>query len=124
MAFNEEECLHVARYLLGEQYGPCTKEASQRAAVSRAFIAAFVFVRSYEISNYGYRPKGDARDHLLLKQHLIRRGATTTMGDLQNLSIMRGYCDYDKIILGTENQKEQMVKDAVKLSEDIIKNIN
>jgi hypothetical protein len=123
MAFSEKECLHVARYLVGTQYGPCTKEASQRAAVSRAYIAAFVFVRNFEASNHGYRIMGDARDHKLLPEHLTRRGATTIVSDLHDLANRRGEYDYNGVVLGTEVQKEQKVKDAIRLSEDLIRNI-
>lgn len=120
MVFNEHECLHVARYLIGEQSGPCTLEASQRAAVSRAYHAAFVYVRNYEMENHGFRPKGDARDHKLLKEFLLRRGDTSIVGDLQVLSEYRGYCDYNKIVLGTKASISQMVSDMIKLSEVLI----
>lgn len=123
MAFSEKECLHVARYLVGKQDGPCTKEASQRAAVSRAYIAAFVFVRNFETSNHGYRPIGNALDHKRLSDHLRRRGATKTLSDLYDLSGKRGEYDYNGVVLGTEVQKEQKVRDAIRLSEDIIREI-
>jgi hypothetical protein len=123
MVFNENECLHLARYLVGKQCGPCTKEASQRAAVSRAYIAAFVFVRNFEFSNHDYRPKGNALDHKLLNEHLRRRGATKTLSDLYDLSVKRGEYDYNGVVLGTEVQKEQKVRDAIRLSEDIIREI-
>ncbi|MDD2755550.1 MAG: hypothetical protein PHS80_08485 [Methanothrix sp.] len=123
MAFNESECLYVAKYLVGEQYGPCSLEASQRAAVSRAYFAAFIYVRNYAIDNYDFKPKNNAEDHKRLKNHLIDNGETAIAGDLQDLSIRRGACDYDKIVLGTENSKKQMVSDTIKLSEDIIKTL-
>lgn len=120
MAFDGSECLYVAKYLVGEQYGPCSMEAAQRAAVSRAYFAAFISVRDYAIANYNFIPKNSAEDHKRLKKHLIEKGATAIAGDLQDLSIRRGACDYDKIILGTEGQKKQMVSDVIKLSENII----
>jgi len=123
MAFSEMECLHVARYLVGTQQGPCTKEASQRAAVSRAYIAAFVFVRNFEASNHGYRIWGDARDHRDLPEHLRRRGAIAIVSDLYDLASRRGEYDYNGVVLGTEAQKEQNVKDAIRLSQDLIRNI-
>jgi hypothetical protein len=120
MVFDGKECLHVAKYLAGKQYGPCPLEATQRAAVSRAYFAAFGYVRNYEIENHHFKPENAGIDHTRLRKHLKDRGETVIAGDLHDLNIKIGWCDYDKVFIGNGNQ---IVEDAIKLSEDIIKNL-
>lgn len=120
MAFDGKDCLHVANYLAGKQYGPCPLEATQRAAVSRAYFAAFGYARNYEIENHNFRPENAGIDHYRLRKHLNDRGETNIAQDLHDLNEKRGWCDYDKVFVGNGNQ---IVDDAIKLSEDIIRNL-
>ena len=119
MALDGKECLEVARFLGTQPNIGYTPEAAQRAAISRAYFAAFCYACDFESQN-GFQREYKAKDHKSLMKHLEDRGETAIADDLQRLRLWRNNCDYEKIIIGIPAQN---VKSALTKADDIIKNL-
>jgi hypothetical protein len=102
--FNGRECLHVAQFLGGQAYGPCTLESAQRAATSRAYYAAYGHAFHHEVDNGKFTPTKDPKkkgqDHTQLRMHFHRSGESQIATELEELHIWRKRCDYEKIVIG------------------------
>jgi hypothetical protein len=98
MVFDGNESLHVAQFLGGKNNGPCTPESIQRAAISRAYFAAFVHALYYEIDNDGFQqsPLDErGKDHGLLRKHFRDHKKHKIASELKELHNWRKTCDYD-----------------------------
>jgi len=101
MVFDGNESLQVAQFLGGEMYGPCTPESVQRAAISRAYFAAFVHALYYEVDNGRFqRSPIDERgkDHGRLRKHFKDQNKHKIASELKELHNWRKTCDYDFFI--------------------------
>ena len=85
----------VAESLTGNAAAEFSEEAAHRAAVSRAYYAAFGHARRYASTHLGFRPSGTPRDHVLLRQHFVQRGRMAVARRLDQLRMWRNICDYD-----------------------------
>jgi uncharacterized protein (UPF0332 family) len=98
MPFDWKEYLTLAKQLSGEN---CTAslEAKSRAAVSRAYYAAFCFAENYAIKHLGYTKKESPEDHTSLLHHYeFKRGKNNSVClALKDLRLWRNMCDYDEI---------------------------
>jgi uncharacterized protein (UPF0332 family) len=78
----------------------CSKEATERAAISRAYYSAFCHARNYAYNKHGFTPTRKAKDHELLISHfeIIEQVDSAFEGvadNLDELRIWRNNCDYD-----------------------------
>jgi len=98
MVFDGNESLRVAQFLGGKINGPCTPESVQRAAISRAYFAAFVHALYYEVDRGRFqRSPLDERgkDHGLLRKHFRDKRKHEIASELKELHKWRKICDYD-----------------------------
>lgn len=63
MGFDWKEYLILAQFLGGDSGISYSDEAARRAAVSRAYYAAFCFARNYASSRLGFTPTKTGKDH-------------------------------------------------------------
>lgn len=70
-------------------------EAVERSAVSRAYYAAFCWIRNYAEANLGFQATKTAEDHKLLREHLKRQSRVRLASRLGKLREWRNNCDYD-----------------------------
>jgi uncharacterized protein (UPF0332 family) len=97
MPFRWTEFFALAQQIAGTSGAGYTDEASNRAAVSRAYYAAFCSLRNYAASQLSFQPQGTPRDHNALRLHLHALGGewATAARYLQELRLWRNQCDYD-----------------------------
>lgn len=96
MPFDWREFLALARDLQGRSGIGYSEEASNRAAVSRAYYAAFGCMRAFAESSLGFQSTGTAEDHTRLIQHLRRYSYLINLANaLRRLRAWRNQCDYD-----------------------------
>jgi hypothetical protein len=95
MPFDWHEYLDLARWLETHTPPGISKEGAQRAAVSRAYFAAFCYARNYGRSYLGFVPRNDDSDHGRLRAHLRQRRRKPTADKLDVLRLSRNACDYD-----------------------------
>ncbi len=95
MAFDWEEFLALAKAVAGQSGPSYSSEASNRTAVSRAYYAAFCFVRNCAKSKLEFFPTRKSKDHADLRRHLVGRGRSKIASDLNRLRQWRNQCDYD-----------------------------
>jgi hypothetical protein len=98
MVFDGNESLRVAQFLGEKMNGSCTLESVQRAAISRAYFAAFVHALYYEVDNGRFqRSPLDERgkDHGLLRKHFRDQKNHKIASELKELHNWRKTCDYD-----------------------------
>jgi len=118
MTFVGKDSLHIAQFLGGQRNGPCTLESLQRAAISRAYFAAYAHAFHYEVDNGRYTPRGGVEDHKGLRVHFANvKKDQDTASKLEDLRRWRNYCDYHKIFVGSLSQN---VKDALNFADVII----
>jgi hypothetical protein len=118
MSFNGKESLQVAQYLVGQASSQCTEESSRRAAISRAYFAAYGHAFHYEVDKRRYKPKGGAKDHEGLRVHFAKvRKETIIASELEDLRSWRNISDYYKNYVGPLASN---VTSALKHAEDII----
>jgi len=118
MSFSGKESLQVAQYIVGQVGGPCTDESARRAAISRAYFAAYVHAFHYEVDKRRYKPKGNGRDHTDLRVHFAKvRKETIIASELEDLRIWRNMSDYYKNYVGPLPSN---VTSALKHAADII----
>ncbi len=85
MPFDWKEFFELARELANQVGSGYSAEAAQRSAVSRAYYAAFCWVRNYAERNFGFQRKGEAQDHKLLRDHLRQQGKNQLASQLNKL---------------------------------------
>jgi hypothetical protein len=73
-------------------------EATMRAAVGRAYYAAFGHARSYATWHLGFASSGTAADHGRLTTHFRVSGMPLVAQYLGQLRTMRNQCDYDTAV--------------------------
>lgn len=100
MGFEWAELLALAQDLEGRSGVGYSVEASNRAAVSRAYYAAFCRLRNYAEANLGFQRTGTPQDHELLRRHLRQLGGAWTgvAASLRDLRAWRNQCDYDDTV--------------------------
>jgi len=94
MPFNWHEYLDLARWLETNAPAGVSAEAAGRAAVSRAYYAAFCCARNYARDYLGFVPLNDTGDHGTLPIYLRKRRRTKTADSLKQLRDWRNECDY------------------------------
>ncbi len=98
MVFDGNESLQVALFLGGKVYGPCTLEAIQRAAISRAYYAAYIHAYYYEVDHGRFSPSPldeRGKDHGRLRNHFRNLRKHKIATELKDLHVWRKTCDYD-----------------------------
>ncbi|MCX7925442.1 MAG: hypothetical protein N2554_06480 [Fimbriimonadales bacterium] len=100
MGFDWKEFLALAQDFENRIGAGYSDEASNRAAVSRAYYAAFCTVRNYAEANLGFQRTGTPQDHELLRRHLRQQGGvwTNVAAYLRELRAWRNQCDYDDVV--------------------------
>ncbi len=98
MSFEWSEYLNLARSLVGQSTDQPTQEAAQRAAISRAYYAAFCRARNYlrDHDNVQHIPL-DGRAHFEVPDQFLQSRDTVRRSigdDLRRLRIDRNYADY------------------------------
>jgi DUF1680 family protein len=101
--FDWKEFLRLARRLVGTQGEGFSVEAANRAAVNRAYYAAFGVTREYAQAQLGFQSQGDAGDHQRLTVFLRQRGQAGMAMLLRDLRLWRNQCDYDAVVAGLEH---------------------
>lgn len=101
--FKGKDCLFVAQFLAGQVNGPCARESAQRAAINRAYYAAYGHAFHHEVDNGRFTPtrgKNQGQDHWRLRDHFARDlKDNDTATKLEELSLMRIRCDYHKTVM-------------------------
>jgi len=124
MAFDWREYLILAKFLLGEEGASCSEEAARRAAVSRAYYAAFCYARNFASNKLGFIPTRTGRDHGLLIAHYEAKEKLDSAlfgiaDDLDELLDYRKTCDYDDDVIVLTDFKS-LVKCALEDAQEII----
>ncbi len=99
MSFDWREYLTLAQFLHENGIAGCSKEASERVAISRAYYSAFCHARNYASTKLGFI-KGRGNDHQLLIIHfgVVEQVNSALVGVADKLDELRGWrndCDYD-----------------------------
>jgi hypothetical protein len=116
--FDGMDCLNVAQFLGGQTSSAYTQESAQRAAISRAYFAAYGHAFHHEVDSRRYQPaKKGADNHRDLRVHFTKIKEQRIASELADLRYSRNQCDYDKIFVGDLTQN---AKDALKKAEHII----
>jgi len=119
MTFDWSEYLELARELIGQNVAPAGEEARLRAAVSRAYYAAFCKARNHLLAEGCHLPqdgKVHAAVHSEFRQSAEKRRKQIGL-DLQRLRADRNRADYDDLVQGLK----QTAKVDVTLSERVLK---
>jgi len=116
MPFDWREYLELAKHLGGQASSGYSAEAAERSAVSRAYYAAFCWVRNYAEATLGFRRIGTARDHERLRDLLKSKYRLQVASNLNRLRGWRNDCDYEERVPGLG----QRVKGAVSIAGKII----
>lgn len=118
MEFSWKEYLDVARLLLDKEReaGP---EAKQRAAVSRAYYAAFGHTLKHVMDFKNFQPSGRASDHSSLRRFCKNHGMVNIGRHLNDLCDWRDRCDYDSEVPGLTD----IVPEAMKLAELVVSSL-
>ncbi|MCX6680772.1 MAG: HEPN domain-containing protein [Methanothrix sp.] len=122
MTFNWKEYLELAKYLQGKIEVCYSEESARRAAVSRAYYAAFCFARNYAQDHCG-RSKGKGpKEHAdLIRFYTIlgttRQNFADIAENLDELRQWRNFCDYDDNIMRNLND---LAADALDDAQEII----
>lgn len=117
MAFDGKDSLKLAEFLGGRGGSGYSEEAAYRAAVSRAYFAAFGHALHTEADRGRFRPSGRSDDHARLRAHLLKMDDGESANELETLRIWRNQCDYAKVVIGNLSQ---IVKDALESAEIVI----
>lgn len=116
--FDWREFLSLAKFLQSSRAHSVSLEAADRSAVSRAYYAAFCYIRNHAETNFGFRREKKGADHWRLREHLGRQGPiwkeiADKLGDLHE---WRKHCDYEDAVPNLEI----MVLEAISTAEDVI----
>ena len=118
MAFVGIECLNVAQFLGGQISSTYTLESAQRAAISRAYFAAYGHAFHYEVDGGRFNPSNKAEDHPGLRVHFAKiRKEQKIASELEDLRFLRNQCDYHKNFVGI---LAQSTKEALKMAAHVI----
>lgn len=122
MAFNWKEYFDLALFLQGKTDVSYSEESARRAAVSRAYYAAFCFARNYAKDRYGRGKSRSSDEHSeLIKFYKVLGTADQDFVDiadnLEELRQWRNFCDYDDNIMQDINI---LAKDALEDAQEII----
>lgn len=117
MGFDWSEFLTLAQNLQGLSDTPYSEEASARTAVSRAYYAAFCYVRNYAEVQFNFRRTATGRDHRLLREHLqkIDSDWLEIAEYLTELATWRHHCDYDDKVEGLDRMAPEAIETAKKI---------
>jgi uncharacterized protein (UPF0332 family) len=119
MLFDWKEYLDISRYLYGNSSIPITRESSLRAAVSRAYYAAFCHARNYAIYKFSFEPSGHGTDHSALRRHYAKTRLSAINNPLDHLQQWREQCDYDDEIENIES----MCLSAIDAADQVFKRL-
>lgn len=122
MAFNWKEYFDLALFLQGKTEVSYSEESARRAAVSRAYYAAFCFARNYAKDNYGRGKSRRPDEHSeLIRFYKVLGAANQDFVDiadnLEELRQWRNFCDYDDNIMQDINN---LAIDALEDAQEII----
>lgn len=112
MAFDWREYLNLARFLQGQGGISFSQESAFRAAVSRAYYAAFCYARD----RHGFSPKGISEDHQRVRNHFRGRGMVEISRKLEELRQRRNSCDYDDVVSNVPH----LLTSAIAQAQDIL----
>lgn len=125
MGFNWEDYLNLAQYLQGNTNVGYSDEAAKRAAVSRAYYAAFCYARNYAHDNLAYSLTRDGTEHAALRKHFAILGIAKPSyneiaENLKDLRQWRNFCDYEDMIIDIDTLVESALTGAQEII-DILK---
>ncbi len=113
MPFDWHAFLDLARWLESNIPPGVSAEAAERAAVSRAYYAAFCYARNYARDYLGFVPRNDNTDHGHLRAHLRQKRRQATSICLDRLREWRNECDYlDDLSHGLAPMLPRAIADA------------
>lgn len=116
MDFDWREYLNLARCLDGDRSVRCGAEARQRAAVSRAYYAAFCHARNHALRhNLASDYQESARAHRQVWE-TYRRHDRDVARHLDDLRHWRNDCDYDDAVPGLA----QMCDEALSAAQAVV----
>lgn len=116
MGFDWKEYLYLAKELKQRAGNTFNQEAALRSAVSRAYYAAFCYLRNYACDKLGFIKKRSSRDHIDLVKHLREKNHGDIASILEELRNWRKDCDYEDVIKGDLQTK---AGSAIKRVEEI-----
>lgn len=122
MSFDWSEFLALAKALQSSLYASSFPEAAQRSAVSRAYYAAFCYLRHYAENQWEFQRTRTAQDHERLRRHLrYLTGQGSSWDELvENLGDFRQWrnqCDYDDDVRNLDVMLSTAITTAEKLIE-------
>lgn len=123
MSFDWSEYLNVAKELAGTATTPAKREAKFRAAISRAYYAAFIKARNYLRDKEGYSipTTSDAHGYVSQQFELSVDLVRKTLGEnLVRLRIYRRQADYVDTFPGLSG----ITRIALRLSEEVISELS
>ena len=123
MIFDWSQYLNVARELAGYTTTPANQEAKLRAAISRAYYAAFINARNYLRDREGHSiPRTSAAHGYVSDQFDLSSDPVRQLiaDDLVKLRLYRNQADYVDIFPGLSS----ITLVALKLSEDVISTLS
>jgi hypothetical protein len=94
MAFDWREYLALAQWLQTNTPPGMSEEGARRAAIGRAYYAAFGYAVDYTTNYLDFKPRNDGDDHGRLRAHLKSRRRMATADRLDRLRQWRNDCDY------------------------------
>ena len=118
MTFNWKEYFDLAQFLQGKTEVSYSEESARRAAVSRAYYAAFCFARNYAEDKCGRGKSRRSDEHSELITFYKVLGTTNQdfvdiADNLEELRQWRNFCDYDdNIMQDINNLAIYALKDA------------
>ncbi len=124
MSFDWSQYLNLAYQLFGRRRRPPNREAKLRAAISRAYYAAFILVRNYLLDVAGHLIPPDANPHhyvqlqFRLSNDVERQQIANKLYELRRY---RNQADYDNQISGSLKDKASR---ALILADQIIAGLN
>lgn len=120
MPFDWRDYLALAKSLQASPPASVSKEAVDRATISRAYYAAFCFALNYARDRHQFVVKGNGADHGNLLAHFRNRSAHADIAQrLGALRDWRNTCDYDDL----SGVDAVMVRFALTKADEIIKTL-
>ena len=123
MSFDWSEYLNVAKELAGVTTTPANQEAKLRAAISRAYYAAFINARNHLRDQEGYLIPTTGNAHRYVSQQFELSSDVVRQSIADKLSRLKAYrkqADYVDKFPGLAG----ITLMALKLSEEIISTLN
>jgi uncharacterized protein (UPF0332 family) len=119
MPFDWKEYLDIARYLSGDSSISIGRESSLRAAISRAYYAAFCHARNYAINKFSFRPSGFGSDHSAVRRYYSKTRLSAVEKLLSDLYEWRQQCDYDDEV----DNIESMCDSAIDMADEVFRKL-